>query len=63
MNMKKGLTFDDLLLVPRYSDILPKDVILKTKLINGLFLKQEEYLMILMENIFLICKCILSINK
>ena len=26
-----GLTFDDLLLVPAYSEVLPKDVSLKTK--------------------------------
>ena len=34
MKFKKGLTFDDLLLVPNFSDILPKDVNLKTKLTN-----------------------------
>ena len=34
MKLKKGLTFDDLLLVPSFSDILPKDVNLKTKLTN-----------------------------
>ena len=26
-----GLTFDDVLLVPSYSEVLPKDVILKTR--------------------------------
>ena len=30
-NIKEGLTYDDVLLVPRYSEILPKDVRLKTK--------------------------------
>ncbi len=30
--MEHALTFDDVLLVPRYSDILPKDVSLKTRL-------------------------------
>lgn len=30
--MKKGLTFDDVLLIPSASDILPKDVSLKTRL-------------------------------
>lgn len=30
--LKKALTFDDVLLVPSYSDILPKDASLKTKL-------------------------------
>ena len=30
--MKKGLTFDDVLLIPSKSEILPKDVILKTRL-------------------------------
>ena len=34
MKLKKGLTFEDLLLVPNFSDILPKDVNLKTKLTN-----------------------------
>ena len=33
-----ALTFDDVLLVPHYSDILPKDVDLKTKLTNTLSL-------------------------
>jgi IMP dehydrogenase len=32
MDTKPALTFDDLLLVPQYSQILPKDTILKTKL-------------------------------
>ena len=26
-----GLTFDDVLLVPSYSEVLPKDVVLKTR--------------------------------
>lgn len=30
-NAKEGLTFDDVLLVPAYSEVLPKDVSLKTK--------------------------------
>jgi len=29
--IKEGLTYDDVLLVPRYSEVLPKDVSLKTK--------------------------------
>ena len=29
---QKALTFDDVLLVPAYSEVLPRDVILKTKL-------------------------------
>ncbi len=32
------LTFDDVLLVPQASDILPKDAILKTRLTRGLSL-------------------------
>ena len=28
----KGLTFDDVLLIPAYSEVLPRDVSLKTKL-------------------------------
>ena len=31
-NMKKGLTFDDVILVPKYSEVLPSMVDLKTKL-------------------------------
>ncbi|MBL7973988.1 MAG: IMP dehydrogenase [Candidatus Kapabacteria bacterium] len=31
-----GLTFDDVLLVPRYSEVLPRDVSLKTKLTRGI---------------------------
>ncbi|WP_338521439.1 IMP dehydrogenase [Candidatus Legionella polyplacis] len=34
----EALTFDDVLLVPSYSDILPKEVILKTRLTNELSL-------------------------
>jgi IMP dehydrogenase len=32
-----ALTFDDVLLVPDYSEILPKDVDLKTQLTNSQF--------------------------
>ena len=31
-NLGQGLTFDDVLLVPNYSEVLPKNVITKTKL-------------------------------
>lgn len=34
--IKEGLTFDDVLLVPQASDILPKDVDLHTKLTDGI---------------------------
>lgn len=30
--LKKALTFDDVLLVPAYSAVLPKDTVLKTRL-------------------------------
>ena len=30
-NVKEGLTYDYVLLVPRYSDILPREVMLQTK--------------------------------
>lgn len=30
-NVKEGLTYDDVLLVPRYSEILPREVVLQTK--------------------------------
>ncbi len=32
LNIKEGLTFDDVLLVPKDSDILPKDVDISTRL-------------------------------
>ncbi len=35
---KEGLTFDDVLLVPRKSDILPADVCLKTRLAGDIYL-------------------------
>jgi IMP dehydrogenase len=35
---KKALTFDDVLLVPSYSDILPRDTSLKTRLTRGIAL-------------------------
>lgn len=35
---EKALTFDDVLLQPNYSQVLPKDVILKTKLSKNLYL-------------------------
>ena len=33
-----GITFDDVLLIPRYSDILPKETSLSTKLTKGIAL-------------------------
>lgn len=36
--MKKGLTFDDCLLMPGYSEVLPSEVSLRTELVEGLFL-------------------------
>jgi IMP dehydrogenase len=36
--IKKALTFDDVLLVPSYSDILPRDTSLKTRLSRGIAL-------------------------
>ena len=35
---KKALTFDDVLLVPAYSDILPRDTSLQTRLTRGIAL-------------------------
>jgi len=35
-SLKTGLTFDDILLVPGYSNILPKDVVLKTNLTKNI---------------------------
>ncbi len=37
-NVQEGLTFDDVLLVPAYSEVLPKDVSLKTKLTRNITL-------------------------
>lgn len=36
--VKEGLTFDDVLLVPSYSEVIPKDIILTTKLTNNITL-------------------------
>ncbi len=36
--VSEGLTFDDVLLIPAYSDVLPKDVNLQTKLTNKISL-------------------------
>ncbi|HLQ71881.1 MAG TPA: IMP dehydrogenase, partial [Bacillota bacterium] len=36
---KEGLTFDDVLLVPQKSNVLPKDVSVETKLTDQLILK------------------------
>lgn len=42
MNLNKilyeGITFDDVLLVPRYSEIMPKDAVLSTRLTNNITL-------------------------
>ena len=35
---KRALTFEDVLLVPRYSEVLPKEVSLKTKLTKNITL-------------------------
>jgi len=35
---KKALTFEDILLVPKYSEILPKEVIVKTVLTKNITL-------------------------
>jgi IMP dehydrogenase len=37
-NVPEGLTYDDVLLVPRYSDVLPREVNLKTKLTRNITL-------------------------
>src|SRR6476661_10147366 len=34
-NLRECLTFDDVLLVPAYSDVLPKDVDVRTRLCKG----------------------------
>ncbi|MGZ5286917.1 MAG: IMP dehydrogenase, partial [Flavisolibacter sp.] len=37
-NLIDGLTFDDVLLVPAYSDVLPRDVEIKSKLTKDITL-------------------------
>lgn len=37
-NLGQGLTFDDVLLVPNYSEVLPKNVIIKTRLTKNITL-------------------------
>lgn len=37
--VKEGLTYDDVLLVPAYSEVLPKDVVLKSKLTRNIDVK------------------------
>jgi len=34
--IEEGLTFDDVLLIPQYSEVLPRETILKTKLCNNI---------------------------
>ena len=36
--IKKALTFEDILLVPRYSEVLPKEVSVKSKLSKNITL-------------------------
>ena len=35
-NLGQGLTFDDVLLVPNYSEVLPKNVITETRLTKNI---------------------------
>ena len=37
-NVKEGLTYDDVLLVPRYSEVLPREVKLRTKFTKNIWL-------------------------
>ena len=43
MKIREALTFDDVLLVPKESDILPKDVNLERKLTKKITLKKIPY--------------------
>ena len=38
MKFKENLTFDDVLMVPQYSDILPREVDLRTKITKNISL-------------------------
>ena len=37
-NLGQGITFDDVLLVPNYSEVLPKNVMTRTRLTKNIFL-------------------------
>ncbi len=37
-SVKEGLTYDDVLLLPRYSEVLPREVVLKTKFTRNIWL-------------------------
>ena len=37
--IKEGLTYDDVLLLPAYSKVLPKDVVLKSKITRNIEVK------------------------
>ena len=39
----EGLTFDDVLLVPRYSEVLPKDVNLQTRFSKNIHLNIQLF--------------------
>ena len=41
--LKEGLTFDDVLLVPARSNVLPKDVDLTTRLTNKIILNAPVF--------------------
>ena len=41
----KALTFDDVLLLPRYSDILPSDVNISSSLTKNISLKTNQFIM------------------
>ena len=53
--VQEALTFDDVLLLPAYSNVLPKDVCLKTKLTRGIQLKSRNYRLLSGEVKVLIC--------
>ena len=40
--IKESLTFDDVTLAPKYSEILPSEVITETKLAKNLTLKEAQ---------------------
>ena len=40
--VKEGLTFDDVLLIPQASDVVPADVDLRTKLTDDICLNRSE---------------------
>ena len=53
ISIKEALTFDDVTLKPKYSNVLPTEVNTRITLSKNLFLKQVFHLMIELNNFLL----------